>query len=87
MVHPSSRIRLSSTGDKMNVIAVAEIASRLSNEDLMVLLVMLKDRIMIWDNNPCHTCGGTVSICHDVGSICMNGSVVQMECGESEELE
>jgi len=85
MVHPSSRIRLSSTGDKMNVIGIAEIASRLSNEDLMVLLVMLKSRIIIWDNNPCDTCGGKVSTLHEVGNVCMNGAAVQMECQTEEE--
>ena len=71
----------------MNVIAVAEIASRLSNEDLMVLLVMMKDRIIIWDNTSCDTCGGKVSTLHEVGTVCMNGASVQMECRPEEESE
>jgi len=62
----------------MNVIGIAEIASRLSNEDLMVLLVMLKDRCIIWDNTDCHDCGTRRSTVHEIGNICMNGSAVQI---------
>ena len=51
----------------------------------MVLLVMLKSRIIIWDNNPCDTCGGKVSTLHEVGNVCMNGAAVQMECQTEEE--
>ena len=71
----------------MNVTGIAEIASRLSNEDLMILLVMLKSRIIIWDNTPCYTCGGKVSTLHEVGIVCMNGASVQMECQPEEESE
>ena len=63
----------------MNVIDIAGIASKLSNEDLMVLLVMLKERCIIWDNTECTTCGIKTSIVHEIGDIAMNGSAVQLQ--------